>query len=483
MSAKAVVLSPQQKRNRRICILLFLAAVFIFYSLWARLQAYNDPPDESMRFDVVYFIANHGALPDGRDPEIRNEMWGISYAFNPILAYMIMAIPVKIASFFTDSLWILVLSARYVNVVFGTLTAFLTVLIGEKLFSGKEKYLFISMVVFLPEFIFINSYVNIDSMAVLATALIVYLWIRVLESGWTWKICLAMGASLSLCALSYYNAYGYILCSLIFFIITIMFCRREGASAHFLITRAAFIILIVAILAGWWFLRNYMLYDGDILGSKTSTAYAEMYAIEELKPSNRETPQSVGVSLLGMLFANGSWNHNWLATVAMSFVGTFGAMTIPIPEVIWKSYILYYALAAVGVLCSLRVLFSLKRSKVEYSRELKAGRLVAINKKIIVEDSCSIRSVFNWTMLAAMIIPIVLLTYYAYASDYQAQGRYLMPMLIPFMYFVTSGIKKIVSTIIRNEKAQSVVYVVLTAIFAVTAVYVYATVLVPYYLG
>ena len=32
----------------------------------------------------------------------------------------------------------------------------------------------------------------------------------------------------------------------------------------------------------------------------------------------------------------------------------------------------------------------------------------------------------------AMVIPVGLLVYYAYASDFQAQGRYIMPMALPF---------------------------------------------------
>lgn len=54
--------------------------------------------------------------------------------------------------------------------------------------------------------------------------------------------------------------------------------------------KKGFLILgIVLILAGWWFVRNYFLYDGDILGLKTQEQYAEHYAMDILKPSNRRT--------------------------------------------------------------------------------------------------------------------------------------------------------------------------------------------------
>ena len=41
---------------------------------------------------------------------------------------------------------------------------------------------------------------------------------------------------------------------------------------------------IVFLVAGWWFIRSGILYDGDFLGMKTSSIYAEKYAIDELKP-------------------------------------------------------------------------------------------------------------------------------------------------------------------------------------------------------
>ena len=35
-------------------------------------------------------------------------------------------------------------------------------------------------------------------------------------------------------------------------------------------------------------------------------------------------------------------------------------------------------------------------------------------------------------MVERMVIPVGLLVYYAYASDFQAQGRYIMPMALHF---------------------------------------------------
>ena len=53
------------------------------------------------------------------------------------------------------------------------------------------------------------------------------------------------------------------------------------------------------------------------------------YAIDELKPSNRVLPVNMGMSVLDMIWwVPGEWQHNWLVTVLVSFVGTFGHLDI-----------------------------------------------------------------------------------------------------------------------------------------------------------
>ena len=44
-----------------------------------------------------------------------------------------------------------------------------------------------------------------------------------------------------------------------------------------------------------------------------------------------------------------------------------------------------------------------------------------------------------------MAMPFLLSLYYSYAIDYQPQGRYILPMLIPFSYYCIRGLYKAVS--------------------------------------
>ncbi len=48
--------------------------------------------------------------------------------------------------------------------------------------------------------------------------------------------------------------------------------------------RGLLITAVVAVLAGWWFVRNYIIYDGDFLARKTMHEYAIKYAKHSLIP-------------------------------------------------------------------------------------------------------------------------------------------------------------------------------------------------------
>ena len=72
--------------------ILFFLFLLVFYLMWARVQPMGAGPDEQMRYQIADYIYKHGSLPVGDDPSVRNVVWGISYAFSPILSYMIAAV-------------------------------------------------------------------------------------------------------------------------------------------------------------------------------------------------------------------------------------------------------------------------------------------------------------------------------------------------------------------------------------------------------
>ena len=197
--------SKDVSRERRIEI-LFVFGVFLFYFLWSCTQRYNFSSDESMRYQIPQFIYEYGKLPRGDEPLIRNEDWGISYAFNPILSYMASAVLMKGMSLFSTDEWMLLISARFVNVLLGALTAWVVLKTAKLLFPRRYAWMFTTLVVFLPGNVILYSYVNCDALAMCSTAIIFYSWVKAYKEGWSWTTCAVSAVGMGICFLSYYNA-------------------------------------------------------------------------------------------------------------------------------------------------------------------------------------------------------------------------------------------------------------------------------------
>ena len=418
------------KKNKKIIMTIFLIGLFCYYLIWTVSQPYNSCPDEKMKWDICKYIAEHNSIPDGRDESIRDSAWGISYAFQPILTYMICAVFVKIASIFTTQQFALVVAARLVSTISMTLTIYFVIKIANKLFKDKGiyKYLFIVFIAFQPITAFLASYINNDSTAILAISMIIYLWILGLESNWKIKHCILLGGAVGFCALTYYNAYGYILCSVLICLSSAVLNKMDAKE----IAKKALIVASVAFaVAGWWFVRNAIIYDGDILGTKTQNEYGDKYALEQYKPSVRKTPENSNESILHMLNEDA-----WAKTTAKSFVGMFGYQSILMSNKIYYLYLSLWLIGGLGCLLKFKDLFI-------YKKEEKS------------------KYILNYIFVIAIIIPILLSIIYSYTSDFQPQGRYIMGIIIPFMYFVVNGIQTMLEKFIKSEKIRNIIIIMI----------------------
>lgn len=102
----------------------------------------------------------------------------------------------------------------FVNILLGLGTVWLALDMGKRLFDRRKAWIFAAFVGLLPGSLFVFTYVNCDALAVFSTAVIVYAWVRYLTEGWTYKNCIILAIGVAVCTLSYYNAYGFILCSI-----------------------------------------------------------------------------------------------------------------------------------------------------------------------------------------------------------------------------------------------------------------------------
>lgn len=440
-----------KKILKKILIVTFLIFIFGICFTMAFKTDYNSAPDEEMKYDVCRYIYNNSKLPHGGDESIRDERYGISYAFTPIFSYMFSAAFMRIFDVISNDFFALVVLARLVSVLCITAYAFMCIKISEKLFKGIYKWVFVAFTTLLPQLLYLGSYINNDSLALLAISIIVYAWIIGLEKNWSWKSCIILAIGIGICALSYYNAYGYILTSVIIYLVS---CYIKKIYIKEFLKKGFAIAGIAILIAGWWFIRSFIIYDGDFLGINISRKYAQEYAIEELKPSNRTTPDNKGYSLGYMLN-----DMKWVETTKDSFIGHFGWMSVKMKTNI---YVMYETIAKIGFAGILLGIIMFIIDKFRKTKALTQEEKKKNKEKILL----------NVIFVINIVITIVLSMYYSYYMDFQPQGRYLMPMVIPFMYFLTIGVKNIFDTIVRNEKVKNVLFGILIIVLTIMAVYI-----------
>lgn len=408
----------------------FLPLVFLLlYFSWSCTMPTLQGPDETMRLLVPNFIVSHGALPSGFDPEIINYEWGISYAFTPYGSSLFAAFFMWVVSHFTASQAAAIVAARFASVLSGAGTVFVCMKIGHRVFENRlTTYVFAFLCGLLPQFTFLSSYFNSDAFSIFCTALIIYSWVYGIQEGWGYGACAFLGISIGLCALSYYYAYGFILMSIpVYAISAVRQATAPGARRPRSYLFGALVVFLAAVaVAGWFFIRNMVIYGGDMMGTRASAECAQRYATNpNLMPGTHTSPDDYGVSPLAMVFGT-YYGMVWWASVFKSVIAVFGYMSIGIPSYLYYAYCLIFA---VGLLFGIWFL--------RHNRTMPEKALLSV------------------TFVICILIPIGLSIYYSWSWDYQPQGRYILSGLLPFMFFVSSGFEALSLSLYRGRPSKT----------------------------
>lgn len=377
---------------------------------------YGNPPDEHARYLIPKYICEHGVVPTGLEEEVRIPAYGFSYGLYNVFPYILQGYVMRFVNYFTDSEAALLYSARMVNVVFGMAMAAIVYLTSRRVFKDFcFRWLFCFAVMYFPECLFLHTYVNTDSCCLLSTAMMVYALVRCYQEGITIRNSLWMSGGIILCALSYYNAYGYILSCILLFLAYFL-QKKDGHLGYDwrqMLKKGCFISTVVLLGIGWWFVRSFLVLDGDILGLATRREMAVQYAIESVNPLTMQTYRDMGYSVWEMIR-----ERNMLRKIFFSFVAAYGSMSIYGSIWMYRAYGLFFGAGILGIL------YYLCRRR---ERRQIGGREIF----------------FHANMLFCILMPAALTLYYAYAVEYQGQGRYLLPSLVPLMCYVVKGIEKL----------------------------------------
>ena len=417
-----------------------LLLAFSLYVFWACLinigthDMVRNAPDEGMRILLPQFIYNYGHLPTGFDVETQLFLFRWSYAFYPQwLGALTSAGFMHFISFFRDTPRALLVAARLGSVFYGMLSVIfinrtLRVITG----NVKVSILGMSLIAFWPQFAFLSSYVNNDIVAVAGVSIMCYSIALSLKNGWSLKASIFLAIGMSVCLLAYLNSYGYVLAFGIYFLISNLWERKkESFSMKSFSINFLTVFFLVICIAGPFFIRNIVIYDGDVFGFNSFRQEELAWGAEEgldwaLKHSKEwsdyiEREWSVDVlnewlSHHRLTMSEGRVIHDnvfdgnlgdmlfrsmFVSLTINSYIGVFGLLYVTISEALLRVYKVLMLLPLVG-------LFAIKK--------------LNIRKKL-----------FLITSVIGTLIALGLHTYYSLEVGFQPQGRYIigtLPLLV-----------------------------------------------------
>ncbi|MFN2286253.1 MAG: ArnT family glycosyltransferase, partial [Anaerolineae bacterium] len=282
-----------------------------------------------------------------------------------------------------------VMIPRWVNVLLGALTVALTYQIGRRVWPDAPALALGSaaVVAFNPQFIYMSAAINNDIIAAACGAAILLLCIRIIQSGADRHTVIWLGIVYGCALLSklHLAVAGAPIALALFWE---AWERRREHRGHLAwgrrwISGLLMVGVIVLLLAGWWFIRNWMLY-GD----------------------------PTGMRVLNELWAGRSARDNWWAIgqglpyLWASLWGRFGYGQIPLPQGIYTVILGVCAMSLLGYVLPGRRRFSMP-------------------------------------LVLLLILTIVLYTaivlYYMLIQPAGAMGRFLFPALPAFAIVVVGG--------------------------------------------
>lgn len=409
----------------------YLACWFFLALAWLCLQRYDYGCDETRRLLIPEYIYAFGRLPYAKDPLVIFQPYGFSYASAfTFLPAILGAAGMKLASIFSDANIVLLVGARLPSLLAGSFSTYITIKISKRLFTNEgARWLFITMLTLLPEFVFLSSFFNSDSVVICFSLLIVWSWIGMRDGVWSKATYAKLIVGLVGCMLSYLNAYVWIPASVIYY-----FAQGKSQRIQWgkLVTNACAIMAICVLLIAPLLARQVKLYGFDLLGNKVGAEAAAEFADKDFDMDAYDSsPIKRGYSLSDVITGRVCDEYkvsHWLRLSRQSFYGRFDYSALPMPR---KLYFAFSLLFGPGIVVGCWI----------FLRGLKQGKY---------EKGPMI---FYSSLTFAFILINILSIYYSLYNSFQPQARYTMPASLLYICLLAA---KGWQYILRNMKRRGV---------------------------
>lgn len=416
-------------------------------------------PDEGLRYLVPKFIFENGHLPTGYDAATIHSMGNWSYAFYPqFLGPIVSVFFMYVTSLFSSTPDSLLFAARMASVLFGVIAVFFVGKSVEKLFKDNKNARILSymaMILFAgwPQVAFLSAYVNNDIVALCGVSIIMFACISGLKDGWSRKNAAILAIGFVICLLSYSNSYGFVLFGAFFFLVSLWW---QTQSKRLFFKLIGFVAFITVLFAGPFFIRNAVIYNGDVTGMATFRKETLKWEAKAGEEAQRSYAEISGKGLKTLLADKG-----YRETQINSTIARFGKMKVAPVE---KYITVYKQFIMIGIVGCVWMLIATCLRYVRREAEAMGMRNMVIkNKYKILLVGC---------MIAASLITVALSLYYTLAIDYQPQGRYIIYLLVPLVIASFYGFYFILNRVI-TEKYRLPIVLILIAYYVLTSLIIY----------
>lgn len=377
---------------------------FVLIIVMAVTSAYNKHPDEHHHFVAAQYYLTHWLPPKIGTANHTYSMYGTSYLNYYWIEYLLAG---KLASLLLTLVNHPLIAVRGFNIfLFGSLI----VIFFRR---GREQLIILSSMLVTPQVWYIFSYVNNDAfplfLSLLAVSEITYQESplnKFLNSPSRWAGGLLFGILLGLLAVGKQNYYIFLL-----FIGGWMVLESVKKFDYSRLQKYALIILVAAAVLTVRYLVDIAV-NGESnfapkyiisLFSNSATskllAHQEKMAHKEFKPSAQNSYFALHLRAKGVSYPDLFLKWRWHDISFASFVGYYGYMSIRSPD--W-----YY--------------FGMKVLYAAFLAFLIGSVLFGLNKQNIF---------LLGIVLLAMLGTLLISSYHSWNNDFQAQGRYLFPII------------------------------------------------------
>jgi 4-amino-4-deoxy-L-arabinose transferase-like glycosyltransferase len=241
---------------------------------------------------------------------------------------------------------------RWMTVLIGAGVVWLTGRIGREAFPDRPALAVgaAALVAFNPQFIYLSGAINNDIAAALCSTAVLWACVRLVQDGSNVRTDVTLGVLYGLALLTKFNLLALLALIELAYVLTVWRTRDWRA-----FLRGNLVVLgLAALIAGWWFVRNWVLYSDPTGISKVSELWAGRPASEGWWAVRQSLPYL--------------WSSLW---------GRFGYGQVPMPQPIYQGLLIFCGLALAGYLVP-------RKEQLPLTALLLLGATVLISTAVVV---------------------------------------------------------------------------------------------------